>query len=58
MWKCTNPDIYITKPTLKKQKSTIRNSYHFTITNYKGKESAKIILLKRLPKKYIPELFE
>lgn len=57
-WKCGNKNIYISTPTLKpKKKNSITFPYHFAI--YKKLEEGNIILkLKRLPNRYIPEIFE
>ena len=52
-WRTNTKDTYITEPSLKKKKN-IKHPYHFVIDNYG--ENKKYVL-KRMPKKYIPEIF-
>ena len=53
MWN-TNTSVYISEPTIKKTQSSISAKYHFVI----WRSSEETIKLKRLPKRYIPELFD
>ena len=52
-WKCGNKRVYISTPTFKPKKKSYGNPYHFKIYN-KG----KTIKLKRLPNRYVPEIFD
>jgi len=55
-WRCSNPDIWISSPSFKpKIKSAYSSPYHFKIVNSHTKKEFN---LKRMPNRYIPEIFE
>lgn len=58
-WSCSNDGVYIKKPKLRSQPEGGQGyKYHFQVIKYDRNSNKKEFKLKRLPKKYIAEIFE
>jgi hypothetical protein len=59
-WKCSSNRVYIHEPHFKPKRNSLSSkAYYYVICNYnKEKENETYISLKRLPTRYVKELFE
>ena len=58
-WSCSNDGVYIKEPKLRSQpKGGQGYKYHFQVIKFDKNSNKKEFKLKRLPKKYIVEIFE